>query len=71
VASEPEQVTPTWVKQSHTSFSVSDAEASAAWLTRVLGVAEIDRVQSHGWKAIILVHRPSGTVLEYQQHDAN
>jgi glyoxylase I family protein len=60
---------PEWRKVSHTSFSVGDAEASARWAGRVLGVDELERVQGPGWRGIVLVHPPSGTVLEYQQHD--
>jgi glyoxylase I family protein len=33
---------PEWAKVSHTSFSVRDAEASAAWLQRVLGLEELN-----------------------------
>jgi glyoxylase I family protein len=60
---------PEWTKVSHTSFSVADAEASAAWARRVLGLQELDRVHGGGWRGIVLVHPPSGAVLEYQQHD--
>jgi glyoxylase I family protein len=62
---------PEWMKVSHTSFSVRDAESSAAWAGRVLGLEEIDRVRGDGWHGILLIHPPSATVLEYQQHDAH
>ena len=62
---------PAFHKVSHTSFSVSDAERSAAWCAEVLGLTELERVHGDGWHGIVLVHRPSGTVLEYQQHDSN
>jgi glyoxylase I family protein len=60
---------PEWRKVSHTSFSVRDAEASAEWARRVLGLEALDQVEGDGWRGVLLVHPPSGTVLEYQQHD--
>jgi glyoxylase I family protein len=68
---EATSAAPAWAKVSHISFSVTDAEASARWLADVLGMAEIDRVAGDDWRAVLLVHPPSGTVLEFQQHDAN
>ena len=62
---------PQWSKVSHISFSVTDAEASATWLATLLDMRELDRVEGEGWRAVLLVHEPSGTVLEFQQHDAN
>lgn len=62
---------PNFDKISHTSFSVTDAERSAAWWTERFGLIEIERVSGDGWRAIIAVHPPSGTVLEWQQHDDN
>ena len=60
---------PEWLKVSHTSFSVSDAERSATWLKRVMGFEDLERVSGDGWEGIVLIHRASATVLEYQQHD--
>ncbi len=62
---------PTFSKVSHKSFSVRDAEASAAWWSDVLGLVEIDRSKGEGWHGIVLLHEPTVTVLEVQQHDAN
>ena len=62
---------PEWAKISHTSFSVRDAEASAAWLQRVLGLEELNRVEGDGWHGILLIHPASATLLEYQQHEAH
>jgi glyoxylase I family protein len=62
---------PEWAKVSHTSFSVRDAEASAAWLERVLGLEELNRVEGDGWHGILLIHPASATLLEYQQHKAH
>ncbi len=62
---------PEWLKVSHTSFSVSDAETSAAWLRRVMGFEELERVSGDGWDAILLIHPASATVLEYQQHHSH
>jgi glyoxylase I family protein len=62
---------PTFSKVSHISFSVRDAEASAGWWTNLLGLTEVDRVAGDGWRAILLMHPPSRTIVEFQQHDAN
>jgi glyoxylase I family protein len=56
---------------SHISFSVRDAEVSAQWWARLLDLTEIDRVHGDGWRAILLLHPPSRTIIEFQQHDAN
>ena len=56
---------------SHISFSVRDAEASAQWWARLLDLTEIDRVHGDGWRGILLLHPPSRTIIEFQQHDAN
>ena len=58
-------------KVSHTSFSVSDAEASAAWWREVLDLEELDRSEGSGWRGILLIHPASATILEVQQHEAN
>ncbi len=52
---------PEWVKVSHTSFSVPDAEASAAWLQRGRGLEELNRVDGDGWHGILLIHPASST----------
>jgi glyoxylase I family protein len=62
---------PKFSKVSHISFSARDAEKSAGWWSQVFGLAEIDRASGDGWRAILLVHPPSGTVLEFQHHDGN
>lgn len=56
---------------SHISFSVRDAEASAQWWARLFDLIEIDRVHGDGWRGILLLHPPSRTIIEFQQHDAN
>jgi glyoxylase I family protein len=56
---------------SHISFSVRDAEASARWWAELLELTEIDRVAGDGWHAILLMHPPSRTIIEFQQHDGN
>ena len=50
-------------------LSVRDAEASARWWAALLERTEIDKVGGDGWHAILLVHPPSRTVIEFQQHD--
>lgn len=60
---------PTFSRVSHTSFSVRDAEASARWWAELLDLVEIDRAASDGWHAILLMHRQTRTIIEFQQHD--
>lgn len=62
---------PTWDKISHLSFSARDKDACAAWYQQVLGFEPLDRVEGDGWKAELLLHRPTATIVEFQQHDAN
>jgi glyoxylase I family protein len=62
---------PTFSRVSHVSFSVSDAEASARWWAVLLELTEIDRVAGDGWHGIVLLHPPSRTIIEFQQHDVN
>ena len=38
---------------------------------RLLELTEIDRVVGDGWHGILLLHPPSRTVIEFQQHDGN
>jgi glyoxylase I family protein len=56
---------------SHISLSVGDVEASARWWAALLDLIEIDRVVGDGWRGILLIHRQSRTIIEFQQHDAN
>jgi glyoxylase I family protein len=62
---------PTFVKVSHTSFSVRDANASAQWWRDVLGFQDLETVHGDGWKGMVLLHPATSTVLEVQQHDTN
>ena len=62
---------PTFSKVSHISFSARDAEASAAWWREVFDMRDIDRVEGDGWRGILLIHPPTATIIEFQQHDAN
>jgi glyoxylase I family protein len=62
---------PTFSRVSHISFSVRDAEASARWWAALLELIEIDRVDGDGWRGILLLHPPSRTIIEFQQHYAN
>ncbi|HEY3556551.1 MAG TPA: VOC family protein [Kribbella sp.] len=61
----------TFDKISHISFSTRDAEASAAWWKDIFGLHDLDRTAGDGWKAILLLHRASATIIEFQQHEAN
>jgi glyoxylase I family protein len=56
---------------SHISFSVRDAEASARWWAELLELTEIERVAGDRWRGILLMHRWSRTIIEFQQHDEN
>jgi glyoxylase I family protein len=60
-----------FAKISHTSFSVSDAAVSAEFWHRVLGFEDLEAVEGEGWHGMVMLHPPTGTVLEVQQHDAN
>ena len=62
---------PAFSKVSHTSFSVRDADASAAWWTEVLDIVELDRSKGDGWRGVVMLHPATATVLEVQQHDDN
>ena len=62
---------PTFSKVSHISFSARDAEKSAQWWSNVFDLQELDRVASDTWRAILLIHPPTATIVEFQQHDGN
>jgi glyoxylase I family protein len=62
---------PMFSKVSHISFSARDAEASATWWRDVFGLTEIDRVEGPGWRGVLLIHGPTATIIELQQHDGN
>ena len=62
---------PTFSRVSHISFSVRDADASARWWAKLLDLDEIDRVVGDGWHGILLLHPPTRTIIEFQQHDGN
>jgi len=62
---------PTISGVSHISFSVSDAENSARWWSVLLDLTEIDRVSGETWRAILMLHPASRTIIEFQQHDGN
>jgi glyoxylase I family protein len=56
---------------SHISFSARDAQASAEWWRRTFDLVDLDRAEGEGWKAILLIHPATATIIEFQQHDAN
>ena len=62
---------PTFSGVSHISFSVRDSETSARWWAELLDLTKIDRVSGDGWRGVLLLQRPSRTVIEFQQHDGN
>lgn len=62
---------PTFGKVSHISFSARDAAASAAWWREVMGFEDLDKASGDGWFGILLLHRPTATIVEFQQHERN
>jgi glyoxylase I family protein len=62
---------PEFSKVSHISFSARDADASAEWWKSVFDFVDLDRVEGEGWRGVLLIHQPTATVIEFQQHDAN
>jgi glyoxylase I family protein len=60
-----------FTKVSHISFSARDLMTSVSWYRSVLGLQELDYVEGEGWRAVLMIHEPSATVIEFQQHDAN
>jgi len=61
---------PAFANVSHVSFSVRDADKSAAWWKEVFGLEEVFALQEDGWRAILLGLTES-IAIEFQQHDAN
>ncbi len=55
---------------SHISFSVRDADKTAAWYQDVFGFERIDAIQSDTWRSV-LVLLPPNIAIEFQQHDGN
>lgn len=62
---------PAWDKVSHISFSARDADACAEWFQRVMNFVPLDETSGASWRAVLLLHPPSATIIEFQQHDAN
>jgi glyoxylase I family protein len=62
---------PEWERVSHISFSARDKDACAEWFGRVLGFTRLDETGGEGWRAVLLIHPASATIMEFQQHDAN
>ncbi len=52
----------------HLDLSVSDAQASAAWYERVLGLARVRRAELPERTMIVLMHEASGLVIGLNQH---
>ncbi|PYI69672.1 glyoxalase [Arthrobacter livingstonensis] len=59
---------PAFGTPSHIDLSVSDAEASAAWYCRVLGLRRVRRVDLDNRAMIVLSHEPTGLVIGLNQH---
>ena len=62
---------PSFSKVSHISFSARDCERSADWWRQVFDLEELERVAGDGWTGVVLIHPPTATVIELQQHDTN
>lgn len=56
---------------SHISLSVTDLAASERWLTEVLGLEVVDRIQHGTWSAVLTGDRSTGLILEAQHHEGN
>lgn len=61
---------PTFTSVGHISFSVTDCDKTAQWWTRVFGFPQVYKIEHDTWRAILL-EMNAGTVIEFQQHDAN
>lgn len=59
---------PTFTGISHLDLSVSDAEASAAWYERVLGLHRVRRVDFETRTMIVLYARPARLVIGLNEH---
>jgi catechol-2,3-dioxygenase len=59
---------PGFVGIGHLDLSVSDADASAGWYERVLGLRRRRRVDFPEWAMIVLLHEPTGLVISLNQH---
>lgn len=59
---------PTFGMPSHIDFSVRDAEASAEWYARVLGLKRVRRANLGNRIMIVLVHEATGLVIGLNQH---
>lgn len=55
---------------SHISFSVRDADATAAWWKGVFGLEPLGSFAEDTWRAVLLGLTPQ-VAIEFQQHDAN
>lgn len=59
---------PTFGMPSHIDFSVSDAESSAEWYARVLGLKRARRANLGNRIMIVLVHQATGLLIGLNQH---
>lgn len=62
---------PGFSEVSHISLSARDMAASARWYAEVLNLEVLDHIKGEGWRGTLLIHQPSKSVIEFQQHDAN
>ena len=62
---------PEWDKVSHISFSTPDKEACQQWFERVMDFKAFEEVEGEGWRGVMMIHAPSATVIEFQQHENN
>lgn len=61
---------PKFAGVSHISFSVRDADKTAAWWQEVFGLPEASRIEGEGWRAVLLM-LTEHTAIEFQQHEGN
>jgi glyoxylase I family protein len=62
---------PTFAGVSHISFSACDADVSATWWRDVMGFEEYARVWGDDSFGIVMLHSPTSTLVEFQQHASN
>lgn len=60
---------PDFTTVSHIDLSVSDAEKSADWYTRVMGLRRVRRADFDHRIMIVLRHQVTGLIIGLNQHD--
>jgi glyoxylase I family protein len=61
----------TFSRVSHIAFSVRDLMTTVGWYRDVFGLSELDYTEGEGWRAVVMIHDTSDTIVEFRQYDAN